>query len=198
MPRVPKSRFVNRVALRKAIGGFDAKKLREIYEPVYWEYAKKIRRKAYLQAPKKTGTLARGIKVRSFRREGARSGTIGKWVVYSRSVQDMVNYHGVPNRVLDLRDAGIRSRTIRGKKHKLKTGFNYSKSAQTTKKGNISKRKPLDKNGKPWAFGERKANRFMTDNQNFYGMTKEMSKKISRGIIQDIIKSFNSNVAVSR
>jgi len=198
MPRVPKSRFVNRVALRKAIRGFDAKKLREVYEPVYWEYAKKIRRKAYLQAPKKTGKLARGIKVRSFRREGARSGTIGKWVVYSRSVQDMVNYHGIPNRVLNIRDSGRRSRTIRGKKHKLKTGFNYSKSAQRTKKGNASKRKPLDKNGKPWAFGNRRPNQFLTDNQTPETYLAEMAGKISRGIVQDIMKSFNSNVAVSR
>lgn len=198
MPRVPKSRFVNRVALRKAINGISAKSIRSAYEPVYWEYAKKMRRKAYLQAPKKTGKLSRSIKIKSIKKEASRSGNIGKFVVYSRSIQDMVTYHGIPNRTLDIKDASIRSRTIRGKKHKLRTGFNYSKSRQLTKGGNISKRKPLDKNGRPWAFGERRENRFLTDNQNFYNASKEMSKKISRNIIQDIIKSFNSNVAVSR
>jgi len=198
MPRVAKSRFVNRVALRKAINSISAKSIRSAYEPVYWEYAKKMRRKAYLQAPKKSGKLARSIKVRSFKKDASRGGNIGKFVIYSRSIQDMVTYHGIPNRSLDVKDTAIRSRTIRGKKHKLKTGFNYSKSIQRTKKGNISKRKPLDKNGRPWAFGQRRDNRFLTDNQNFYNASKEMSKKISRNIIKDIMSSFNNNVAVSR
>ena len=197
MPRVAKSRFVNRVALRKAIRNFSANDLRRIITPVYDRGAHKMKRIAKRNAPVKSGSLRGSIGVQKELKAGARSGKIGTWHVFSRSIQDAVIYHGIYDQKLTPQMATRRSRTINGKKHRLKASFNYT-GKQKTSKGKVSKRQPLGKDGKPWAFGRRKRNRFLTDNQRPVSDLKRMATDIGDRIRLQIATEFAKGIKVGR
>ena len=197
MPRFPKSRFVNRVALRKAIRGYSANDLKRAIRPAFERGSQKMRRVAKRNAPVKSGSLRGSIGVDKKVKAGARSGNIATWYVYSRSIQDAVITYGIPNQKLTPQMATRRSRTINGKKHRMRTGFNYT-GKQRTKTGKLAKRQPLDKNGKPWAFGKRKTNRFMTDNQTFKQDLARMAEDIGDRIRLQIANAFAKNIKVSR
>jgi hypothetical protein len=106
--------------------------------------------------------------------------------------------NGIPNRVLSGPDATARSRTFNGRKHRLKAGYNYTKSQQKSKTGRISKKLPIGKDGKPWAFGFRRKNEFMTNNQTFERDLNKMADKIGNSILRDIGKVFDRNVKLRR
>ncbi len=197
MPRVPKSRFVNRVALRKAIRNYSANDLRKAIAPVYERNAQKMKRIAKRNAPVKSGSLRGSIGVTKDLRAGARSGKLATWYVFSRSIQDAVLYHGIPNQKLTPQMATRRSRTINGKKHRMRAGFNYT-GKQKTSTGKISKRQPIGKNGKPWAFGNRRRNRFLTDNQTPVSDLKRMANDVGDRIRFQIATAFAKNIKVSR
>lgn len=197
MPRVPKSRFVNRVALRKAIGNFSANDLRRAIIPVYDRGANKMKRIAKRNAPVKSGSLRGSIGVEKELKGGARSGKMGTWYIRSRSIQDSMLYHGVPNQKLTAQMATRRSRTINGKKHRVKAGFNYT-GKQKTSKGKIAKKQPIGKDGKPWAWGNRKRNRFLTDNQTPVTDLKRMADAIGDRIRLQIATAFAKNIKVGR
>ncbi len=197
MPRTPKSRFVNRVALRKAITGFSANDLKKAITPVYDRQASKMRRVAKRNAPAKSGSLRGSINWTKKINAGARSGKLGTWYVYSRSIQDMMLYHGVLNQSLNSQQATRRSRTINGRKHRLKAGFNYT-GKQLTSKGKVAKRQPTGKDGKPWAWGNRKRNRFLTDNQKPVSDLKRMAEDIGTRIRLEIATQFRKNITVGK
>lgn len=197
MPRVPKSRFVNRVALRKAIRNYSANDIRKAFTPVYERGAHKMKRIAKRNAPVKSGSLRGAIGVERDVKAGARSGKMATWYVYSRSIQDAIITYGIPNQKLTPQMATRRSRTINGKKHRMRAGFNYT-GKQRTKTGKVAKRQPLDKNGKPWAFGKRRTNRFMTNNQTFEKDLERMAESIGDRIRLQIATAFAKNIKVSR
>jgi len=197
MPRVPKSRFVNRVALRKAIRGYSAKDLRKAITPAFNRGANKMKRIAKRNAPVKSGSLRGSIGIEKVVKSGTRSGKIATWYVRSRSIQDAVITYGIPNQKLTAQMATKRSRTINGIKHRMSASFNYA-GKQRTKTGKIAKRQPLDKNGKPWAFGKRRTNRFLTDNQTFRPDLEKMAEDIGNRIRLQIATAFAKNIKVSR
>ena len=196
MARGRKSSFVNRVALQKAIRSISATSILKAVDPIYKRGSKKFRDKARRNAPiGNTGRLARNIGIASKSNPRAGRGSLAKYTIYSRSIQDMVMTHGIQDEVIRGVEATKRSRTINGRKHRLKSGFNYTKGLQRTKKTNkISKRQPLDKNGRPWAFGKRKANPFMTRDQFFPQNLEDMSAKIGNRIRKQIADQFAKNV----
>lgn len=198
MARSPKSSFVNRLALQKAFRGLKTTDLLKAVEPVYKRGSKKIRTVARRNAPRKTGKLAGNIKVASKSNPRAGKGSIATYTVYSRSIQDMVTTYGIPNAVISGAEATKRSRTINGRKHRLRAGFNYSKGLQLTKKtGKKAKRQPLDKNGRPWAFGRRKANPFMTEGQTFEADLERMAVRVGNNIRREIANKFAKNIKIS-
>lgn len=199
MPRVPKSRFVNRVALRKAIRNFSANDLKVIIDPIYSKKAKKMKNTAKSNANKttKSGKLRNNIGTQKHIKAGARSGRLATWSIYSRSIQDMVIHNGIPDATLSGPQATARSRTINGVKHRLKAGYNYTKAKQKTKTGKVAKKLPIGKDGRPWAFGKRRANEFMTDNQVIQPDLANMATSIGNGIRLEIANAFRKNIKAS-
>ena len=135
--------------------------------------------------------MGRRIRFQGGANKNAGRGTLLQYTVYSNSVQDMVTTYGVPDKTLTGPEATQRSRTINGKKHRLRAGFNYTKARQLTKKNRISKKRPIGKDGRPWAFGERKAKPFMTDGQNFKKEIDDMTSDIAENIFKEFNKAFS-------
>lgn len=194
MPAVYKSRFVNFKAFKKTLKSFGRKIIIDASKPIYVRSAQRVLNKAKSNArrlPKATGKMARRIRFVGGANKNAGRGSLVKYTVYSSSVQDMVTTYGVPDKTLNGPEATQRSRTIRGKNHRLRAGFNYTKAKQKTAKGRVSKKLPIGKDGRPWAFGKRKAKPFMTDGQNFNSMINEMTEDIADRIFKEFDKAFS-------
>ena len=187
-----RTKFHNLKAFKKTLKKFGNDELIKSGVRPYSKASKRIQNNAKRSAPVgKTGKLRDSIRrTRTINRKSSR-GSVLNYYVYSNSIQDMVLTYGIPNRTLSPREATERSRTYKGSKHRLRAGFNYTRKKQLTKKGNVSKRQPIGKDGRPWAFGFRRANPFMTKGQNFNEIMNDAAQEIGDNIFQQFDKMFS-------
>ncbi len=192
MPRVPKSRFVNRVALRKAIRGFNDQALKGIYIPPYNRWADDVRKTAKRNAPVKSGRLRGNIK-KFIRTKGASRGTgtakrAGRFIIHSQAIQDKLLDQGVPRGPIKTQALTARSRVWKGVRHRPSPAGDFTKKDK----------KRIGKDGRPWAWGYRRRNEFMTKGSNskeaLTARNKQVAKEIGRGISLWIAREFKKNV----
>jgi hypothetical protein len=196
MPRVPKSRFVNRVALRKAIRGFDDNALKGAYVPPYNRWADDVRKSAKRNAPVKSGRLRGNIK-KFIRAKGASRGKTGnvrvaRFIIHTEAIQDRLLDRGVPSRRMAKQDLTVRTRNWKGVKHRPSPAGDFTKKDKRRK----------GKDGKPWAWGYRRPNNFMEKGSNSIEQQKIRQKRVAEeigtNIRQWIAKEFAKNVGAMR
>jgi len=196
MPRVPKSRFVNRVALRKAIRGFDDNALKGAYIPPYNRWADDVRKEVKRYAPVKSGRL-RGNVRKFIRAKGASRGKTGnyraaRFIIHTKAIQDKLLDNGVPNRHMKGQDLTVRSRVWNGVRHRPRPAGNFTKK---------DKRR-LGKDNKPWAWGYRRPNNFMEKGSNTIGnqtkRQRRVADEIGTNIRKWIAKEFAKNIGGMR
>lgn len=193
-----KSKFHNLKALKKTFKKFGTTGLIDAGKPAYTSASQRIHRKAKSNAPRGKGKKGRGggslknnIRWIGENNPKASRGALLKYTIYSSSIQDMLITHGVPDNFLSATQATERSRTIRGIRHRVKAGYNYTKARQRTKKGNPSSKLPIGKDGRPWAWGERDANPFMTEGQDFDKVLTNMANDTGNNILKEFDKMFS-------
>jgi len=196
MPRVPKSRFVNRVALRKAIRGFDDNALKGAYIPPYNRWADKVRGVAKKNAPIKSGRLRGNIK-KFIRAKGASRGKKGnfrvaRFIIHTEAIQDRLLDRGVPNRHIKTQDLTVRSRVWKGVRHRPRPAGNFTKKDKRRK----------GKDDRPWAWGYRKPNNFMEKGSNSMdnqiAKQREVAREIGSNVTNWIAKEFAKNIGKMR
>ena len=169
-------------AIKRSLKAIKLKDIKYIAVKNYSRGMEKLKRKAVSNAPKgKTGKLSRSIDKKIMR--GRSRKTLLKGAVFANVIYDKVQHEGIPNSALGAKGAKRRSRTWRGKKHKLRAGQNYS----TTTKRKDGKTRSGSRN---WAFGKRRIDRYMTKGQQF----KKVNNEIARGIGLDIVNKMVSNL----
>lgn len=195
MPRVPKSRFVNRVALRKAIRGINTNAIRGAFVPHYNRWADEVRNTAKIHAPKKTGRLRGNIRKtirikNSALRKGQKGTRMGTFTIGSSSIQDAVIYHGIPDQKIVGKEITKRSRKWRGRTHRPKPAGNFAEGGGKARANRY--------NGRDWAFGKRNPNKFMNKGRNSHDslamQQRTVAKKIGRDITKWIATEFRKNM----
>ncbi len=188
-----KTSFINFGAFKKTLRGFGNDDVIKASRDAYVKGTRRVHKKAQSNAPVgKTGRLKRNIRWIGEANRKAGKGSIMNYTVYSNSIQDMVLTNGIPNRTLTPQEATNRSRTYKGSKHRLRAGFNYTRKRQLTKKGNVSKKQPIGKDGRPWAFGYRDPNPFMTKGQDFNKTLDKMAEETANNIFKEFDKKFSA------
>ena len=199
MPNVGRSRFVNRVALRKAIRGISTHTLRGAFIPHYNNWADRIRRTAKSNAPVKSGKLRGNIlkssRIKNSARRGGKKGSrLGTFYIHSRSIQDRVTHFGIPNRRMAGKDLTKRSRKWNGVKHRPKPAGNFARGGGQSRANKY--------NGKDWAFGVRHPNPYLNKGKNQHTPLVREQKKVASAIGKDIVKwvarEFAKNVGKSK
>ena len=193
-----RSTFKGRLALRKALRNFNGNVLKGIYVPPYVRMLDEVHKEARKNAPVgkngRGGRLRGNIKKYIRTRKAARAGKttanrIGRFIVYSDSIQDHVIYHGIPNGKISGKEITKRQRYWKGKKHRPKPAGNFAKGG--------GKKRADAYNGRDWAFGERKANKYLDKGKNQHGKLVERNKKLATEIGSDILnwisKEFQKN-----